>query len=163
MKMLLEVKDEADIPAWVKGRLDKGERIMGMGHAVYKTMDPRARYLKEMGPRIAEETDGKALYQLSLDVERAALAEFEKRGKTEIRPNVDFYSAPVYYMMGIPLDLMTPIFAMSRVAGWTAHIIEEKFGEAQEKPALYRPKAEYIGEYCGLMGCEYEPLDGRAD
>ena len=163
MKMLLELGDEADVPSWVKGRLDKGERIMGMGHAVYKTMDPRARYLKEMGPRIAEETDGKALYQLSLDVERAALAEFEKRGKTEIRPNVDFYSAPVYYMMGIPLDLMTPIFAMSRVAGWTAHIIEEKFGEAQEKPALYRPKAEYIGEYCGLMGCEYESLDGRAD
>jgi citrate synthase len=145
----------------VKKRLDSSEKIMGMGHAVYKTIDPRAGYLKAMGSRLAEETDQKGLYQLSLDVERAALEEFEKRGKTEIKPNVDFYSAPVYYMMGIPLDLMTPIFAMSRVAGWGAHIIEEKFGEAQEKPALYRPKAEYIGEYCGLMGCDYTPLDGR--
>ncbi len=163
MKMLLELSSEEDIPSWVKRRLESGERIMGMGHAVYKTMDPRAGYLKEMGARLAEETGEKSLYQRSLDVERAALEEFEKRGKKEIRPNVDFYSAPVYYMMGIPLDLMTPIFAMSRVAGWTAHIIEEKFGEAQEKPALYRPKAEYVGEYCGLMGCEYAPLDGRED
>jgi len=163
MKMLLELGSEEDIPSWVKARLDSGERIMGMGHAVYKTMDPRAKYLKEMGSRLAEETGQKGLYQRSLDVERAAGQEFAKRGKTEIKPNVDFYSAPVYYMMGIPLDLMTPIFAMSRIAGWTAHIIEEKFGEAQEKPALYRPKAEYVGAYCGLMGCEYAPLDVRKD
>ncbi|MBW1792370.1 MAG: citrate (Si)-synthase, partial [Deltaproteobacteria bacterium] len=67
------------------------------------------------------------------------------------------YSATVYHQMGIPLDLMTPIFAISRVAGWTTHIIEEKTGEAQEKPALYRPKAEYVGTYCGLMGCTYTP------
>jgi citrate synthase len=161
MKMLLELGSEEDIPSWVRKRLDSGERIMGMGHAVYKTMDPRAVYLKEMGSRLAEETGEKSLYQRSLEVERAAGQEFEKRGKKEIRPNVDFYSAPVYHMMGIPLDLMTPVFAMSRVAGWGAHIIEEKFGEAQGKPALYRPKAEYVGAYCGLMGCEYAPLDNR--
>jgi citrate synthase len=82
-------------------------------------------------------------------------------GKSEIQPNVDFYSAPVYHIMGIPRDLMTPIFAMSRIAGWCSHIIEEKFAEAQEKPALYRPKAEYVGQYCGLMGCEYNPIDKR--
>jgi citrate synthase len=74
---------------------------------------------------------------------------------------VDFYSAPVYHLMGIPTDLMTPIFAISRVAGWCAHVIEEKFAEAQEKPTLYRPKAEYIGHYCGLVGCTYEPIQGR--
>ena len=62
-----------------------------------------------------------------------------RAGRTTIKPNVDFYSAPVYHLMGIPLDLMTPIFAMSRIAGWCAHIIEEKFADAQEKPALYRP------------------------
>jgi citrate synthase len=74
---------------------------------------------------------------------------------------VDFFSAPVYHMMGIPRDLMTPIFAISRTAGWCSHIIEEKFAEAQEKPALYRPQAEYVGQYCGLMGCEYSPAEER--
>ena len=75
---------------------------------------------------------------------------------------MDFYSAPVYHLMGIPRDLMTTIFAISRVTGWCGHIIEEKFAEAQEKPALYRPKAEYVGQYCGLMGCDYESVDARA-
>jgi citrate synthase len=63
--------------------------------------------------------------------------------------------------MGIPGDMMTPIFAISRVSGWCAHIIEERFAEAQEKTALYRPKAEYVGQYCGLMGCEYKAQDER--
>ena len=74
---------------------------------------------------------------------------------------MDFRSASVYYLMGIPPDLMTPIFAISRIAGWSAHIIEEVFAEAQDKPALYRPKAEYVGDYCGLMGCEYKPAAER--
>ena len=69
-------------------------------------------------------------------VEKTAVAEFEKKGKTGIQPNVDFRSASVYYLMGIPPDLMTPIFAISRIAGWSAHIIEEVFAEAQDKPAL---------------------------
>jgi citrate synthase len=94
-------------------------------------------------------------------IAEAALAEFEKRGKTTLKPNVDFYSASVYHMMGIPNDLMTAVFAVSRIAGWCAHIIEEKFAEAQEKPALYRPTSEYVGNYCGLMGCSYKPLEGR--
>jgi citrate synthase len=64
-------------------------------------------------------------------------------------------------MMGIPVDLMTPIFAISRVSGWTAHIIEEKFAEAQDKPALYRPEAEYVGDYCGPIGCEFQPIEAR--
>ena len=132
-----------------------------MGHAVYKTMDPRARYLKDMASRLGEKTGQKHWHDLSTEIERVGLEEFAKRGKTEILPNVDFYSAPVYHIMGIPRDLMTPIFAISRVAGWCGHIIEEKFAEAQDKPALYRPKAEYVGQYCGLMGCEYEPLEAR--
>jgi citrate synthase len=65
-------------------------------------------------------------------------------------------------MMGIPVDIMTPIFAISRISGWCAHVIEEKFGDAQEKPALYRPQAEYVGHYCGDIGCEYHPLQERA-
>lgn len=162
MRMLLELEKEEDIAAWVKKRLDGGDRIMGMGHAVYKTMDPRAKYLKNMASRLGKKMGQERWHQLSTEVERYGIEEFEKRGKANIKPNVDFYSAPVYHMMGIPLDLMTPIFAISRIAGWCAHIIEEKFAEAQEKPALYRPKAEYVGQYCGLMGCEYEPMDARS-
>jgi len=156
MKMLLSLESEQDVEGWVRDMLNKGERIMGMGHAVYKTMDPRARYLKDMGARLAKKTGMERIHALSARIEKAGMEEFGKRGRANIQPNVDFFSAPVYHMMGMPRDLMTPIFAMSRVSGWCAHIIEEKFGEAQEKPALYRPKAEYVGQYCGLMGCTLE-------
>jgi len=162
MKMLLELESEKDLPAWVLRQMDSGQRIMGMGHAVYKTMDPRARILKEMAYRIGEKTGQAKWPKMTTQIEETATAEFVKRGKTDIKPNVDFFSASVYHMMGIPRDMMTPIFAISRIAGWCAHIIEEKFAEAQEKPALYRPKAEYVGNYCGLMGCTYEPPTGRA-
>jgi citrate synthase len=161
MKMLLELESEKDIPGWVKARLEKGDRIMGMGHAVYKTIDPRARFLRDMAFRIGKKTGQSRWHELSTQIEAAGLEEFKKRGKTEIQPNVDFFSAPVYHMMGIPRDLMTPIFAVSRTAGWCSHIIEEKFAEAQDKPALYRPQAEYVGQYCGLMGCEYSPPEAR--
>jgi citrate synthase len=161
MQMLLTLEQEKDVAGWVKGRLESGKRIMGMGHAVYKTMDPRARFLKDMARRLGEKTGRSRWHELSTQIEESGLEEFRKRGKTEIQPNVDFYSAPVYHMMGIPRDIMTPVFAVARIAGWCSHIIEEKFAEAQGKPALYRPQAEYVGEYCGLMGCEYEPLEGR--
>ncbi|RUM36757.1 MAG: citrate (Si)-synthase [Desulfobulbus sp.] len=161
MKMLLSLSGEKDVPAWVVRQLENGRKIMGMGHAIYKTMDPRARYLKKMALELGRETSHEHLVNLSMQIEESALAEFAKRGKTAIKPNVDFYSAAVYHLMGIPLDIMTPIFAISRIAGWTAHIIEEKTGEAQVKPALYRPKAEYTGQYCGLLGCTYEHLDQR--
>ncbi len=156
MKMLLELESEKDIPAWVKGKLGKGGRIMGMGHAVYKTMDPRARFLKDMAYRLGKKTGQSRWHEISTRIEETALNAFAERGKTDIQPNVDYYSAPVYHIMGIPGDLMTPVFAVSRVTGWCSHIIEEKFAEAQEKPALYRPQAEYVGQYCGLVGCEYE-------
>jgi citrate synthase len=161
MRMLLELESEGDVSGWVKKRLEQGDRIMGMGHAVYKTMDPRARFLKEMAYRLGRKLGQEMWPQLSSQIEEAAIQEFERRGLRTLRPNVDFYSAPVYHMMGIPGDLMTPIFAISRIAGWCAHIIEEKFAEAQEKPALYRPEAEYVGHYCGLMGCAYEPMQSR--
>jgi citrate synthase len=160
MEMLLKLEHEQDIEGWVEEQLRQGQVIMGMGHAIYKTGDPRAVYLKKMGQRLAEHTGGK-WQEISQRIEDTALAIFAKQGKTTILPNVDFSSAPVYYLMGIPMDLMTPIFAMSRVAGWCAHIIEEQFADAQGKPALYRPQAQYVGEYCGLLGCEYSPMDKR--
>ncbi len=161
MGMLLELEHVSDIEQWVKDQIRAGRRIMGMGHAVYKIMDPRAKYLKAMATRLARSKGMEKWDRLSKTIEEVAMAEFDRRGKSEIKPNVDFYSAPVYHMMGIPRDLFTPIFAISRVAGWCSHVIEEKFGEAQEKPMLYRPQAEYVGNYCGLMGCEYTPLDSR--
>lgn len=161
MKMLLELESEKDIAGWVKRTIDGGGKIMGMGHAIYKTMDPRAKFLREMGSRLGKKLGMEKWHELSIRIEEAALEEFAKRSKPDIQPNVDFYSASVYHMMGIPRDLMTPLFAVSRIAGWCAHIIEEKFGEAQGKPALYRPKAEYVGQYCGLMGCSYEAVETR--
>lgn len=160
MEMLLQLENETDVEAWVTEQLKQGQVIMGMGHAIYKTGDPRAVYLKKMGQRLGEQNGGKWM-AISQKVEETALAIFARQGKTTILPNVDFNSAPVYYQMGIPMDLMTPIFAISRVAGWCAHIIEEQFADAQGKPALYRPQAQYVGEYCGLMGCEYLPVNKR--
>lgn len=161
MKMFIEIESEKDIAGWVKGRLDQGQKIMGMGHAVYKTTDPRGKILKEMSDRLGRKLGQSKWYDITCKVEEAALKEFDKRGKTTIKPNCDFYSASVYHMMGIPIDLFTPVFAISRIAGWCAHIIEEKFAEAQEKPMLYRPSTEYVGNYCGLLGCRYETLDKR--
>jgi citrate synthase len=161
MKILQEIAGEKDIAGWVRRWLDQGQRIMGMGHAVYKIADPRGKYLKEMAFRLGKKFNEEKWHQLSSQLEKEALAEFERRGHLTIKPNVDFYSAPVYHLMGIPGDLMTPVFAISRIAGWCAHIIEEAFGEAQEKPMLYRPKAEYVGYYCGLTGCAYEPIQAR--
>jgi len=161
MKMLMEIESEKDIPGWVRAQLEQGQRIMGMGHAVYKAYDPRAKILKEMSRRLGEKFGETKWYELSDQVEKSALAEFEKRGKKQIHTNVDFWSASVYHMIGIPGDLMTNIFAIARIVGWCAHIIEEKFAEAQGKPALYRPTSEYVGHYCGKMGCTYEPLKQR--
>ena len=161
MKMLMELEQEKDIAGWVRKEIDQGRKIMGMGHAVYKTMDPRAAILREMSRRLGEKLGQKKWYDLSIQVEQAALEEFDRRGKKTIKPNCDFYSASVYHMMGVPVDLMTPLFAVSRIAGWCAHIIEEKFADAQEKPALYRPESEYVGHYCGKMGCTYLPPEER--
>jgi len=161
MKMLQELQNEKDVPGWVRRQLDNGRKIMGMGHAVYKTVDPRARFLKDMCFSIGKKLGEEQWCRLSTQIEETAIAELIARGKTTIRPNVDFYSASVYHLMGIPLDLMTPVFAVARIAGWTAHIIEEKFADAQEKPALYRPLSEYVGHYCGRTGCVYEPVPER--
>ena len=161
MKMLLELESVDDIAGWVRGKLERHEKIMGLGHAVYKTVDPRLKFVRAMSRRLGEKTGRKKWYDLSIKLEEVARTEFKKLGKTGVEPNVDFSTGPFYHMMDIPRDLMTPLFAIARIAGWCAHIIEEKFGDAQEKPALYRPRAEYVGQYCGLMGCSYEPMQKR--
>ncbi|MGQ0791774.1 MAG: citrate synthase [Nitrosopumilaceae archaeon] len=162
MRMLLDIKTEDRVESWIKEKMDKGEKIMGMGHAVYKTYDPRALVLKELSKKLAEKTN-EPWFNITQKVEQITVEEMKKRKGVDIYPNVDLYSASVYYMLKIPMDLNTPIFAISRVAGWAAHIIEEKFAEAAPKPALYRPQAVYVGKYCGPQGCEYMPLDLRSE
>ena len=162
MRMLLDIKTEDRVESWIKEKMDRGERIMGMGHAVYKTYDPRALVLKELSKKLAEKNN-EPWFNITQKVEQITVEEVKKRKGVDIYPNVDLYSASVYYMLKIPMDLNTPIFAISRVAGWAAHIIEEKFAEAAPKPALYRPKAVYVGKYCGPQGCEYMPLDLRSE
>ena len=160
MKMLLEIGKIDKVEAWIKKNLDDGQRIMGMGHAVYKTYDPRAQVLKELSRTLAGKTKEK-WFDMTEKVETSTIAYMKSQKDRDIYPNVDLYSASIYYMLKIPVDLNTPIFAISRVAGWAAHIIEEKFAEAAPKPALYRPKAVYVGKYCGPQGCEYQTLDLR--
>ncbi len=160
MKMLLDIKTIENVEPWIDKQMSEGGRIMGMGHAVYKTYDPRAQILKELSKKLAEKT-GESWFNITEKVEHVTIEEMKKRKGIDIYPNVDLYSASVYYMLKIPMDLNTPIFAISRVVGWAAHIIEEKFAEAAPKPALYRPKAVYVGKYCGPEGCEYKPLELR--
>ena len=162
MKMLLEIQTIDNVEPWIMEQMEKGIKIMGMGHAVYKTYDPRAMVLKELSKKLAKKT-GQPWYAITEKVEEITIREMKKQKGIDIYPNVDLYSASVYYMMNIPMGLNTPIFAISRCAGWAAHIIEEKFAEAAPKPALYRPKAAYVGKYCGPQGCEYTPLDLRPE
>jgi citrate synthase len=160
MKMLLEIAEIANVEKWVEARLKQGGRIMGMGHAVYRTTDPRADILSRLSRAMSKET-GTKWFEITERVENFTKKYMLENKKQAIYPNVDLYSASLYYSMGIPMDLNTPIFAISRISGWCAHIIEEKFAEAAPKPALYRPKAVYVGKYCGPMGCEYTPLQNR--
>ena len=160
MKMLLEIDQIDKVHPWIKQKISEGERIMGMGHAVYRTYDPRAQVLKELSKNLAAKT-GERWFDMTEKVETSTIEEMKQQKDKVIYPNVDLYSASIYYMLKIPVDLNTPIFAISRVVGWAAHIIEEKFAEAAPKPALYRPKAAYVGKYCGPEGCEYKTLDLR--
>jgi 2-methylcitrate synthase len=146
MKILLEIDDVNKVEDYVKDALSKKKKIMGFGHAVYKTEDPRATHLRRFSKEMGERKGNTKWYDIT-----AKLEEIMKREKG-LLPNVDAYSASTYYMMGIPLDLYTPIFAISRISGWTAHILEQY---ADNK--LIRPRAEYVGP----RNVPYVPIDER--
>ena len=146
MKILLEIDDVNKVEDYVKDALSKKKKIMGFGHAVYKTEDPRATHLRRFSKEMGERKGDTKWYDIT-----AKLEEIMKREKG-LLPNVDAYSASTYYMMGIPLDLYTPIFAISRISGWTAHILEQY---ADNK--LIRPRAEYVGP----RNVPYVPIDER--
>lgn len=136
MKMLIEIGSLDAVDAWLDKALEEKRKIMGIGHAVYKTEDPRATWLRKFSKQIGEKKGELKWYEMSQRIEQLM---HEKKG---MFPNVDFYSASTYYLMGIPLDLYTPIFAVSRISGWTGHILEQY---ANNK--LIRPRAEYIGAH----------------
>lgn len=161
MKMLFDIDKTERVERWINSKLDSGEMIMGMGHAVYKTWDPRAKILSDISEKLAQRTGNTKWFELSRKIESVVRTEFKKRKGKEIFPNVDFYSPSIYCVMGIDPDLFTPVFAISRISGWCAHIIEEKFAEAQPKAVIYRPEADYVGRYCGLEGCKYAPVEER--
>ena len=160
MKMLLEIKSEEKVTNWLEKRIGDGKRIMGMGHAVYRTVDPRSLVLKELSKKLSDITK-QPWFDITNKIENETIRIMKEDKSTDIFPNVDLYSASVYYMLNIPLDLNTPIFAISRVSGWCAHVIEEKFAEAAPKPMLYRPKANYVGKYDGPQGSKYIPIEER--
>jgi citrate synthase len=161
MRMLLAIGEVDKVDDYVAGILDAGGVIMGLGHAVYQVDDPRAHILAPMSQTMGRRIGDTRWYDLSKALEVKGKAAFKERKGRDIFVNVDFYSASLYYYMGIAVDLFTPIFAISRIAGWTAHIIEEQFGGAAAKPTLYRPESDYIGDYCGPDECAFVPLDER--
>lgn len=134
MRMLLRITDPSRAREFVLDALARKEKIMGFGHRVYRTEDPRATHLRKFSEEMGKRTGETQWYQMSRDIE-----ELIKKEKG-LLPNVDFYSASTYHLMGIPLDLYTPIFAMSRVTGWVAHALEQYANNR-----LIRPAADYTG------------------
>ncbi len=161
MQMLLEIGEVDKVDDYVTNILDTGGVIMGLGHAVYQVDDPRARILEPMSLSLGKRSGDTRWYDLSKALEVKGKAAFKKKKGRDIFVNVDFYSASLYYYMGIAVDLFSPIFAISRIAGWSAHVIEEQFGGAAAKPTLYRPESDYVGDYCGPDECAFVPMDER--
>lgn len=143
---LLEIGGVDRVESWVKEKLGDKEKIMGFGHRVYRTEDPRATHLRDMSQKLGKRIGETKWYEMSVKME-----EVMKREK-KLNPNVDFYSASTYYTLGIPTDLFTPIFACSRISGWTAHVIEQF-----DNNRLIRPRAEYVGP----RDQKYVPIDQR--
>jgi citrate synthase len=145
--MLQEIGEPENVDAYVEKTLAEKKRIMGIGHRVYKVLDPRAPHLQRMAVELSRELGEPKWIEMS---ERIAQLMKEKKG---LYANVDFYSATVYYSLGIPTDLFTPIFAISRTAGWTAHVLEQLSDNR-----LYRPLSAYVGE---PVGRKFVPIDQR--
>ena len=161
MEMLLEIGSVDKVEDYVKNLLDTGGIIMGLGHAVYQTDDPRAHILAPMSKIMGERIGETKWFEMSKLLEQKGKEAFKQKKGREIYVNVDFYSASLYYYMGIPPDQFTPIFAIARISGWVAHVIEEQFGGAAHKPVLYRPDSQYIGDYCGDEDCTFISIEER--
>ncbi len=148
IQMLEEIGAEANVDAYIEKQLAQKKKIMGIGHRVYKTLDPRAPHLQRMALKLSEKLGDPKWIRMS---ERIAQLMKERKN---LNANVDFYSATVYYSLGIPTDLFTPIFAVARTSGWCAHILEQL-----EDNRLFRPLSEYVGQ---PVGNKVVPLDQRS-
>ncbi|GAB2722899.1 citrate synthase [Paenibacillus thermoaerophilus] len=146
MAMLEEIGTMDNIEPYIQRKLNNKEKIMGFGHRVYKNGDPRAKHLQKMSAELGKITGNTTWYEMSVKIEELVT------GQKGLKPNVDFYSASVYTSLGIPRDLFTPIFAISRVSGWTAHILEQ-----YSDNRLIRPRAEYVGP----TNQKYVPIGSR--
>ncbi len=150
MRMLLEIGLDAPgerIDAYIRSKLARKEKIPGFGHRVYNTEDPRATHLRRMSKELGEKAGNTKWFEMSERIEGIV------RSEKKLYPNVDFYSASTYYTMGIPIDLFTPIFAVSRISGWTAHVLEQYANNR-----LIRPRADYTGPAYPQM---WVPLEQR--
>ncbi len=145
--MLLEIGSENKVDAWIEEQLAQKKKIMGIGHRVYKVLDPRAPHLRSMAAKLSDELGEPKWIRMS---ERIAEIMKQKKG---LNANVDFYSATVYYSLGIPTDMFTPIFAIARTSGWTAHVLEQLADNR-----LYRPLSAYVGP---PVGKKFVPIDER--
>ena len=134
LKMLTEIGSLERVDDEIRSRLARKQKIMGFGHRIYKTEDPRATHLREMSRQVAESSGDTRWYDMSRRIEKIVNEE------KHLNANVDFYSASLYSLLGLPADLFTPIFAVSRIAGWTAHVLEQ-----YSNNRLIRPRAEYTG------------------
>lgn len=146
IKMLKEIGSLAKVDGWVADALANKKKIMGIGHRVYKTLDPRAPHLKEMAKKLSAELGEAKWIQMSERIAEIMLKE------KQLNANVDFYSATVYYSLGIPTDLFTPIFAIARTSGWTAHVLEQLADNR-----LIRPQSNYTGP----TGLKVGPVEER--
>ncbi|MER3515050.1 MAG: citrate synthase, partial [Chloroflexota bacterium] len=134
MRMFLDIGELDRVEGWIANAFAQKRKIMGFGHRVYRTGDPRAFHLQRMAKELGEYVGDTRWYEMSLRAEKAV------QSHRELYPNVDFFSAPVLYYCGIPIDLFTPMFACSRIAGWSAHVLEQYADNR-----LMRPQSEYIG------------------
>ncbi len=142
MRMFMEIGEVENVEPWFRKTREEGRRIMGIGHRVYKAMDPRAVELREMTEAMARKQGGDVAKYYEIASQLAELAAKDDYFiERNLHPNVDYYSAVALYALGIPIDLFTPMFALSRVAGWSAHILEQ-----WKDNRLIRPRAQYVGE-----------------
>ncbi len=152
MNMLEKIGDKAGVEDYVMAELGKeGGRVPGFGHRVYRVIDPRAVILERVSEDLAEESGDSKWFEMSQEMERVMEREMDKEGK-QVKPNVDFFSASVYRMLGFPADMYTPIFAVARVSGWTAHLLEQYDGNRIMRPRLV---------YEGPTGKTFTPIDER--
>jgi citrate synthase len=146
MEMLLEIKEDKMVDHYLKDAFRQGHKVPGFGHRIYKVEDPRVVYLRSVSRDVCERTGHGYLFDLSRKVEDVVHSE------KDLFPNMDFYSATIYYALGFPIDTLTTVFACSRMAGWVAHIIEQF-----ELDSLIRP----MGDYVGLLGQPYVAIEDR--